>query len=342
MKKIILSVAAIATLATNTFAGGTLVKSKAPVLKFSGKHYLGFVHGDDSDKFETRRNYFQVKAYFDEDPKSFFRITMDTHHINDGVDIVGKDAHGTWNVRLKYAYLYLDDILPDTGVEIGQAHRPWIDYEEHGGWNYRSISKVFVEDGTGAHLTNSADIGVNFKTKLENFSSELGIFNGEGYHGDEDGEGLSAEWRLTYHALGGGTKKAKKKNTYANISFLGQLNSDSNKHKNEDLNWMGVHATYNQPEFLLAAQFITTNDANKKYAGEGYSLNGEYRFMPKWNAIGRYDFFEMDNSGIEKTRSIAGVTYKYNKNVEFIANTLTQEVGTKDETKFMLTTEINW
>jgi len=342
MKKVLLSLTALAALTTSVFAEGTLVKSKVPVLKFSGKHYLGFVSNDGDNAFETRRNYFQVKAYFAEDPKSFFRMTLDTHHINDGKDVVGKDTHGTWNVRLKYAYLYLDNILPFTGVEMGQAHRPWIDYEEHGGWNYRSISKVFVEDGMGAHLTNSADLGINFKTKTENFSSELGIFNGEGYHGDEDGKGLSSEWRLTYHALGGGTHKAKKSNNYFNISFLGQLNADSNKHKNEDLNWMGAHAVYNQPELLLAGQYITTNDANEKYAGQGYSLNGEYRFMPKWNAIARYDVFEMDKDNLEKTRLIAGITHKYNKNVEFIANALSEKAGSKDETSFMLTAEINW
>ncbi len=347
MKKIIHSAVILTVLTTNSVAGGSLVKSKVPVLEFSGKHYLGFVHTDDTDEFETRRNYLQVKAYFEENPKSYFRITLDTHHVNDTKqkvddDTFGKDLQGTWNVRLKYAYLYLDKILPNTGVEMGQVHRPWIDYEEHGGWNYRSISKVFVEAHDGAHLTNSADLGINFKTKLENFSSELGVFNGEGYHGDEDGEGLSAEWRLTYHSLGGGTQKSKKKHTYANISFLGQQNSKSNKHTNEDLNWMGVHAVYNQPLFLLSAQFITTNDANKKYAGDGFSINGEYRVIPKWNVIGRYDSFEMEDDGLEKTRTIAGITYKYNKNVEFIANTLTQEVGEEDETKYMLSAEINW
>jgi hypothetical protein len=332
MKKILLSVVALTALTSSIVAGGTQIKSKVPVLKFSGKHYLGFIHTDDLDKFETRRNYLQVKAYFAEDPKSYFRITLDTHDTE----------YGESNVRLKYAYLYLNNILPHTGIEIGQAHRPWIDYEEHGGWNYRSISKVFVEAHDGAHLTNSSDRGVNFKTKLDNFSSELGLFNGEGYHNKEDGEGLSAEWRLTYHVLGGGEHKAKKKNSYANISFLGQLNSKSNKHKNQDLNWMGVHAVYNQPEFLLSAQYIKTDDADLKYAGEGFSLNGEYRFMPKWNLIGRYDSFEMDKDALEKTRAIAGIAYKYNKNVEFILSTQTEEVGSDDETALMLTTEINW
>jgi len=334
---------------------GSIVKSKVPVLKFSGKHYLGFVsskakNADRENNFETRRNYFQVKAYFEDNPKSFLRMTLDTHQVDDSKhtdaagDTFGKDMDGTWNVRLKYAYLYLDNILPNTGVELGQVHRPWIDNEEHGSWNYRSISKVFVEANNGAHLTNSADLGFNLKTKTENFSSELGVFNGEGYHNEETGNGLSAEWRLTGHILGGGTHKAKAKNTYANVSFLGQQNKESGKHKDVDLNWMGLHAVYNQPAFLVAAQYITVDDAHTDYKGKGYSINGEYRFTPKWNAIGRYDFFDMDDNSGEKKRAIAGITYKYNKNVEFIANYLGEggtKVGTRTDAA-MLTAEVNW
>jgi hypothetical protein len=325
---------------------GTLVKSKVPVLKFSGKHYLGAVSSkgsasDRDNRFETRRNYFQVKAYFKENSKDYMRITLDTHQIKD--DSLDK-TEGTWNVRLKYAFLYLDEVLPSTGVELGQVHRPWIDNEEHGGWNYRSISKVFVEATNGAHLTNSADLGFNFKTKTENFSSELGVFNGEGYHNEETGNGLSAEWRLTGHILGGGKHKAKKKNTYANVSFFGQQNNESGKHKDVDLNWQGLHAVYNQPEFLVAAQYVRVADAHTKYKGDGYSVNGEYRFAPKWNAIGRYDYFDMNDNTGEKKRAIAGITYMYNDNVEFIANYLGQSGSKLAERNdaAMLTAEVNW
>lgn len=325
----------------------TVKESKVPVLEFSGKHYLGFKSDSESDtnKFETRRNYFQVKGFFEDNPKSYMRITLDTFH-NDEDD--GEDE-GSWEVRLKYAFLYLDSILPYTGVEIGQAHRPWIDHEEHGGWNYRSISKVFVEDDNGAHLTNSADLGVNFKTKTPYFSSELGLFNGEGYHGVEDGEGLSSEWRLTAHLLGTGTEKRKDKVTYADVSFFGQWNEVSNKHGNEDLNWYGVHGVFNHPNFLLAGQYVATEDAanialgsTKDYAGEGWSVNGEIRPMKDFGIIGRYDCWELD-SGTEKERTIAGLTYQYNKNVEFIANWLKEEVDSVTETDaIMLTAEVNW
>jgi hypothetical protein len=318
---------------------GTLVKSHVPVLKFSGTHYLGFVNStvadeDAKNKFETRRNYLQVKAYFKENPKDYMRITLDTH-----------DSDGESNVRLKYAYLYLDNVLPNTGVEFGQAHRPWIDYEEHSAWNYRSISKVMVEDHNGAHLTNSADRGINFKTKTPYFSSELGVFNGEGYHGEETGDGLSGEWRLTGHVLGTGKKKSKPSETYANISFFGQQNQEYKG--GEDLNWMGLHAVYNQPEFLVAAQYIDVPDGTVDQEGTGYSVNGEYRITPKINALGRYDYFDMDDNSGEKKRALAGIAYKYNHNVEFIANYL-KEGGSKltsndeDNEAIMLTAAVEW
>ena len=338
MKKILLSTIAVATLASTATAGESVVKSKVPVIKFSGTHYLGFVNstiGDESstNAFQTRRNYFQAKAYFKENPKDYMRITLDTH-----------DHDGDSQVRLKYAFLYLDNILPNTGVEIGQAHRPWIDYEEHNGWNYRSISKTLVEAKYGADLTNSADRGINFKTKTPYFSSELGVFNGEGYHNKEDGEGLSGEWRLTGHILGTGKKHAKKSLTYANVSFFGQQNKKSNKHGNEDLNWMGVHAVYNQPEFLLSAQYIDVQDGIDKKKGTGYSVNGEYRLAPKWNALGRYDYFDMDDNTGDKKRALGGVAYEYNKNVEFIANYI-KEDGSKlenDNDAIMLTAAVEW
>jgi hypothetical protein len=325
----------------------TSVKSKAPVLKFSGKHYLGFVSdsaGEGTENyFETRRNYLQVKAYFADNPKNYMRVTLDTIQNTKEED---KD-YGSWEVRLKYAYLYLDNVLPFTGVEIGQAHRPWIDYEEHHGWFYRSISKVLVEAHDGAHFTNSADIGVNFKTKTEYFSSEIGLYNGEGYHGIQEGDGLSGEWRLTANLLGTGKKHVHKSDTYADLSFFGQYNTDY-KAKGQDFVWYGVHAVYNQPEFLLAAQYVEATDGGVSKEGNGWSVNGEFRLdtlsssMYGWNLLGRYDSFDLD-AGEERERTIAGLAYQYNKYVEFIANYLNEQVDGEDQTDaLMLTAEVNW
>jgi regulator of replication initiation timing len=337
----------------------TPVFAKTSKLKFSGKHYLGFVHGEKTDaagvsdtynKFETRRNYLQVKGYFFDDPKSYMRLTLDTAHVDSG----------EWEVRLKYAYLYLNDVLPYTGVEFGQAHRPWIDYEEHHGWLYRSIAKTFVERGHDADFTNSSDIGINFKTNTEYFSSELGIFNGEGYHGNIDGDGLSYEWRLTANLLGTGKEHVHKSDRYADISFYGQDNTSDPKHgelladgTRGDFVWYGFNAVYNQPEFLIAANYLKSTTADDKFKGDGWSINGELRLLTfdptlsKWNLIARYDDWSLD-SGTENTSVIAGVAYKWNKNVEFILNyddyQSEDATGalTEEDERVLFTAEVNW
>jgi len=128
MKKIILSTVAVSTM---VLAGGDIapvtqdntsswmdkfeksvpVFAKTSKIKFSGQHYLGFVSKKENgasatNNFEMRRNYLQVKAYLFDDPKSYLRVTLDE-----------TSGNGSNDIRIKYAYLYLDNILANTGVE---------------------------------------------------------------------------------------------------------------------------------------------------------------------------------------------------------------------------------
>ncbi|MGZ8546787.1 MAG: hypothetical protein ACXWVU_05265 [Sulfuricurvum sp.] len=374
------------------------VKSHAKTLDFSGTHYFGLTNNtygannakgnDTSTGFEFRRNYLQAKAYFTD--KDYFRVTMDT---TDDLE----STTGNANMYVKYAYLYLDKILPYTGVEIGVAHRPWIDYEEHNSWNYRSINKVILEDKfsvnptTGASLAvdtmNSADMGVNFQTKTPYFSSELGLFDGEGYHpatNQKLSTGLSEEWRLTGHLMGNGEKVGKyklDKDTYANISFAGIM-SQNEKYDGStqadsqtyDKKMYLLHAVYNQPEFLIAAQYdeskyeyATTNQNERKL--KTWSVNGEIRPAQDWTVLARYDSVETDwandtaknnNETNDGSQIIYGVAYDYNKNIKFIASgktvnakqsssagALSTDAGATvgdmiDKQSYMLTTEVNW
>jgi len=365
------------------------VKSKAKTIEFSGTHYFGLTSVnperkgttvDNSTGFELRRNYLQAKAYFTD--KDYFRVTLDT------TKMLGSSTSYA-DMYAKYAYLYLDEILPYTGVEIGISHRPWIDYEEHNAWHYRSINKVALEQKTaatenGPDLVNSADLGFNLKTKTEFFSSEIGLFNGEGYHADKDAANqenstdLSFEWRLTGHILGSGTKLGKNdrtKDTYANLSTYGLISKnhkDASAALNDaaeyDRSIYGLHAVYNQPEFLIAGQYYVAKDkAQNEALGDGkeykgWSINAEIRPMEDWTVLARYDVSDIDKvahgTGIktkaqDMKQTLLGVAYKYNKNVSFIASgkhitdaTETAEAATLDKVKekdvYMLTTEVKW
>jgi len=353
---------------------GTEVAAKSSLLEFSGTHYLGYTYtdtkelnattfmpGSQTGKFEMRRNYVQVKAHLFDDPKSYARVTFDAHN----------DA-GYNNVHVKYAYLYLDSVLPFTGVEFGIAHRPWLDYEEHTAWWYRSIDKTFVESGQAADLTNSADYGVDFKTKTNYFTSELGVFNGEGYHGTEGGAGQSFEWRLTAAVLGNGTEKRKQtQTTYWDASFYGQYNMKNSSNDNETYAFYGLHTVFNMPSFLLAAHYIVAKNDNKNLAslskrvqhnGRGFSVNGEFRFgdTKEFRIFARYDHWLAEDTlsiaegGIKDSLSqhvLYGVAWQQNKNVTWLLNgksytaedhTNYKGAETQDFNGAMLTADVSW
>lgn len=345
--------------------------SHAEKLKFNALAYLGYTNTDyresgveDTSKFELRRIYFQVKAHLMDDPKSYLRVTMDaTTKAND--DSVSDQKEEYQAVILKYAYLYLNEILPTTGVELGIVHRPWIDYEEHNSWFYRNISKVFVEADNSAHLTNSADLGFDIKTTTPYFSSEIGMFNGEGYHNKEDGKGNSLEWRATAHILGTGKKQKDKYTTvtYWDASFFGQYNlastkhADSNTPNTDDLIWGGLHTVFNTPEFQASAQYVKSqddsDDATKvyKYAGSGYSAHAVARFgeQKEIAAFARYDKWTPEQPSGTATADqrtyIVGASWQQNHNVQWVANVTTTDIDAgsiKNGNSYMITAQVEF
>ncbi|WP_457745326.1 hypothetical protein [Sulfurimonas sp.] len=394
MKKIVLSALAVLTLgsvASNAAAlklyqdangqvftqpaqGRTLIKtptsvfSHADKLKFDGQAFIGYksttyAHNatpDDQD-FEIRRGYFQLKAYLLDDPKSYYRITMDLTRES----AENANTNGSMIVRAKYAYLNLNEVLPFTSFEIGLAHRPWHDYEEHNSWLYRSISEILIENKNSAHISSSADFGVMAKTRTKYFDSDIGVFNGEGYHSAQNSNGMSLEWRFTGHLLG--THGKPEKNTYLDASFFGQLNQKHSlnavTNHEDDLHFYGLHTVYNQPSFLLSAQYVYSEDTSKDSSatgavsagsGDGYSVNGAYRLgnEHQYKMFARYDNWTPDvvsgATEYAKITEIAGVAWKQNRNVEWIANVTHNDndyaAGTVNphSTAYMLTAQIDY
>jgi hypothetical protein len=397
MKKIVLSALAAITLGsvaanattlyqdengqvfTKAGEGRTAIKSTTPLfskadkIKFSGQVFLGYKYTNYDDfantavesdqSFQLRRGYFQVKAYLLDDPKSYYRVTMDMKQ-NSTFD------GGSLDVRAKYAYLNLHEVLPATSLEIGLAHRPWHDYEEHNSWLYRSISEVLIENKNSAHLSSSADYGVMAKTRTKFLDTDIGIFNGEGYHGLQNSNGMSLEWRFTGHLLG--TKGHPEKNTYLDASFFGQLNQ---KHynktaqgtvENDDLKFYGFHTVFNMPAFLASAQYVTSTNTAKaagevsQGAGNGYSFNVEGRLGAEhqYKVFAKYDNWTPDKATVDlkkytRITEIFGVAWKQNRNVEWVANATINDDdnnhygsatggSTANGTAYMVTAEINF
>ncbi len=333
--------------------GRTLIKDKsvsvfanADKIKLSGVAFLGYRYTNythptatvhNLNQFEIRRAYLELRAHLLDDPKSYYRITLDVlqqtpnnKSTNNGTN---SSTNGSTLLRAKYIYLYLHNVLASTSVQLGLVHRPWHDYEQNHSWNFRDISKILLEQSNGANLSNSADFGFDFITKTKYLDTQIGIYNGEGYNRTQNAaHAMSLEWRATSHLIGG--KSEKVSDTYFDVSFFGQYNK---KHRSvtvgsvtekQDLIFAGLHTIYNKPGFLFSAQYINSQNTShivnniSGQAGSGYNTYGEYRIGSKneYRFLARYDSWTPEKGKKEQKTIIAGIAWDQNKNVQWIAN----------------------
>ncbi len=333
-------------------AKGTPVVSKDKKIKIGGTAYIHWDYDmqnkSEHNAFKITRNYFEVRGYFND--RDYFRTTLDvyqdtTSYVKD-IDFSNNSTStktdSSYKVRLKYAYVYLHDVLPYTGVELGMAHRPWIDWEEHHSWLHRDLEKTFMESSGGAHLINSADIGANFKGKYGIASWEVGVFNGEGYHEEENSEhfGKSLEGRLSLNLFDGFTISGH------------TVHSFNHKDENYDRHIYQVHAVYNNPYFLVAAQYIWNNVDNHEGDDtdqKGYSINGDLKLKPfigyPLGILARYDHWDPDDdrSNDERDQFIYGAFYRLNSHLKFtLAHERVIDDAGSDKSTLMAVTEVRW
>ncbi|SMP09166.1 hypothetical protein SAMN06265339_0701 [Desulfurobacterium pacificum] len=314
----------------------TALSSKEKKIKISGK---AFIHYDVDLKnpshpnaFKLTRNYVELRGYFNK--KDYFRTTLDAH----------QDDDGSYRTRLKYAYVYFSDVLPYTGVELGLAHRPWIDWEEHHGWLHRDVEETFIENHSGAGLINSADTGIDFKGKHGIASWEFGIFNGEGYHGEEESKhfGKSLEGRLSLNLFKGFILSG-------HTTHIFDL-----KGENMDRHIYQIHAVYNNPYLLVAAQYIWDKDDYHNATDvkqKGYSINGDLKLKTLTGypitLFARYDSWNPNTGRPDDSRKhfVYGASYTLNPFVKFSLaqdRKIVKSNGGNDSNTFMAVTNVKW
>jgi len=311
-------------------------KRKKQNIKIGGE---AFIHYDVDIKnpshpntFKLTRNYIEIKKFFNK--KDYFRTTLDVH----------QDDDGSYRTRVKYAYIYFSNALPYTGVELGLAHRPWIDWEEHHGWLHRDVEETFIENHSGAGLINSADTGIDFKGKHGIASWQFGIFNGEGYHGEEESKhfGKSLEGRLSLNLFKGFTLSGH------------TVHSFDNKGEDYDRHIYQIHAAYNNPYFLLAVQYIYDKDNYHNAADvkqRGYSINGDLKLKPfigyPVTLFGRYDYWNpnTDKQNDSRKHFVYGASYNPNPFIKFSVaqdRKIVESDGGSDSNTFMAVTSVKW
>ncbi len=297
-----------------------------PQVKIGGTWYLSYQDGQSADKdfsrFTIKRGYIIVDTKIT--PWMSARITPDTTI----------DSTGDIKVRLKYAYAKF--AAPDLGfitkpeMEVGVAHMPWLDFEEHIN-NYRMQDTMFMERNG---LFNSADIGITMmgllggtlpesyqKTVSKDYpgrygSFAFGVYNGGGYHAAEANTNKVIEGRLTIRPLPDVVPGLQ-------LSYFG-INGKGNSAAEPDWTLNAAMLSYEQERFVVTGTWAdgagnqrgdAVDAAGKALDRDGWSVFAEAKLTPKWGIIGRYDRFDPNASlaDDENTRTIGGVVYHLGK-----------------------------
>lgn len=307
--------------------------------KFGGLWYLSYGSGKTGSTTNSAQfNNFNIKRGYLTVEKELFpwfsgRITTDvttvslTSHFVDPSENVSLNLNGSLALRIKYLYglLTAPDIvfLTRPSAEVGVAHTPWLDFEEHVNY-YRLQDTMFIERNG---ITASADYGITFATLLggvvnEDYrnnvnpaypgrygSVQAGIYNGGGYAAGEQNRNKVLEGRLTVRPLPDIIPGLQ-------LSYFG-VTGKGNTNKEPDWRANLGFASFEHEYFVVTGQYFWGKgnaagaDANDK---RGYSFFAELKPLKKVSAIGRFDHFDPnknvsnDLSG-ENNRYIAGVAY---------------------------------
>ncbi len=289
-------------------------------VSISTKWYVSYAAGQEDGESFNRTHVGRGYLTFKFKPVKWFesRVTMDTH----------QDDLGDWKVRLKYLYGRFKipvetPVVTEPNIELGIAHGPWFDYEEHIN-GYRAEGKMFLERNS---IFNSADLGftiggllgekldddyqkkVSKKYPGKYGSFAFGVYNGGGYHAAEQNEDKVIESRISLRPLGFVLP-------HWQVSHV-LVHGKGNTPEEPDWDLNAFLTSFEHQYFAVTAQlgFGEGNQKGDKLEDDGgamdlfgYSFFGEVK-LP-WiqsSLIGRYDYFDWGTDGGKSpTRRIIG------------------------------------
>ncbi len=263
-------------------------------------------HNDNG--FDVTRAYINVIGKFDHGITT--RVTPDIY----------RDANGSLNFRLKYAWFAWKPENSPVDFRFGQLTTPFIDWQE-GLWGYRMQGPVAVDKF--GYLTSS-DLGaaIDGSWNKEQVNGELSITNGEGYHSGEGDSHKDVAARLSVRLVptdDGGSRGGLRVTGFAHLGartgggarnrFLGEL-------------------SYKSKLLTLAGDYARRTDgvADPTIAdvsGQLFSIFGVLN-VPGSNVgfIARVDSVD-PNTGVDtdrQTHFIGGISYKLGTNVVLLAD----------------------
>lgn len=316
--------------------GGTELPKGVRDLEVGALWYLSYQYGEEGvveddvyrrveyNEFKAKRGYINIKKEINSWLEA--RITPDVH----------MDSSGDMKVRLKYIYAKFkcpsEGFIYKPWVEFGQAHMPWLDFEEH--INYYRLQDTMFAERNGNF--NSADFGatlgallggemgedyqkrVNNKYPGRYGSFAVGVYNGGGYHAAENNENKALEGRLT-------VRPAPDYVPGLQVSYFGIYGEGNTAPTDEmgppDWRFNLGQVTYEHERVTVTGTYAKAKGNQKgtfvDESGEalchgGYSVFGELKLPElKSSVIGRWDHYDPndDIDDDENDRVIVGYAY---------------------------------
>jgi len=292
----------------------------APSLTVGGVVYGQFVYqladtAGHQNNFDITRGYVNLIGKFA--GGIYTRVTLDLFSVTASA---GNNDAGSYDYRLKYAYVTWTPGKSPLTYKLGMIHTPWLDWEE-ALWDYRMQGQMAMERaGTiagGGYVTSSdLGFGIDGKVKDDRVNFQLTLVNGEGYHAGVGDKRKDLEGRLSVRLLGTNDNSRVGGLRVTAYGQYGKPTGGGTRNR-----WLAM-VSYRSKEFTLAAEAAVTGDSvaasTVPLNGHVYSAFGVFH-IPKSKAaiLARADILKpqvavADN---QTTRLIAGASYQVSPNL---------------------------
>jgi hypothetical protein len=280
-------------------------------------------------RFDIGRAYINIEPHLTD--RISLRITP---------DITRFDDDGYLAFRLKYAYATFDEVLPGVAVKAGMQHTAFIDFD-NSVWKYRVLGQAALQYFTGKP---SSDLGIGLTGKhLDGLLEyQLVLANGEGYsraerspaypEGDGKYKDLGVRLTVTPFARRGGDAAGLKLTGFGQYGIGESARIDGVRHRAESTRLLGM-ASFEHRWFTVAAAYGLADDlriereddvavGTDRRPGRLFTAFGFVNLPLNLRFLGRYDAFDpdVDEANDQRSRTIAGVAYRFSEQVQVIAD----------------------
>jgi hypothetical protein len=258
--------------------------------------------------FDVTRAYVNIRGKFKGGVST--RVTGDIY----------RDANGSYNYRLKYAYVGFTPKNSPVTFLFGQVQTPWLDWNE-GMWGYRMQGTMALDRN---HYLSSSDIGLVLDGTFQNhlFDFYAGVYNGEGYHAGEGDRHKDVMARASVRLLKSDDMSAR---GGLRLTAEGQLGAPTGGgRRNRAIGQL----SYKSRLFTLATEIAATADSSTSSATPDVKgvVSSTFGVLNVPNSdvslIGRVDIVNpnKDVSGDRKTNYIFGVAYRISPNLRILGD----------------------